>query len=58
MNGTPNWHKFGYEGIVVNDFYKEIFLYKQNEWKPNTYIVRSPFYTLGLRMNPTLIQAI
>lgn len=23
MNGTPDWHKFRYEGIVVKDFYKD-----------------------------------
>lgn len=53
MNGTPNWHKFRYEEIVVNDFYKVNGLRyfntnKTNEIPPD--MVRSPLYILGLRM--------
>lgn len=53
MNGTPNRHKFRYEGIVVRDFYKDnglIYFHtnKTNENPPD--MVRSLFYILGLRM--------
>lgn len=53
INGTPNCHKFRYEGIVVKDFYKYNGLRYFNTNKTNenpTDIVQFPFYKLGLRM--------
>lgn len=53
MNGTPNWHKFRYGGIVVSDFYNDNGLryFNTNKTIENpTDMIRSPFYILVLRI--------